>query len=95
MQASFTIASFTCKTALYVSEAEGIRTPDLRRAKAALSQTSTLAEVASIADGRRLVCSLDAAEYSKRCIGSHAFTQDQGERKGFMSRRVCVSEGTS
>jgi len=42
-----------------------------------------------------LARSLDAAEYSKRCIGSHAFTQDQGERKGFMRRRVCVSAGTS
>src|SRR5919112_2784461 len=42
-----------------------------------------------------LAHSLNAAEYFKRCIGSHAFMQDQGERKGFMSRRVCVSEGTS
>ena len=47
----------------------------------------------------RIACvlanSLDATEYSKRCRRSHAFTQDQGERKGFTSRRVCVSEGTS
>jgi hypothetical protein len=42
-----------------------------------------------------LAHSLDAAEYSKRCRRSHAFTQDRGKRKGFMSRRVCVSEGTS
>src|SRR5215207_8185428 len=42
-----------------------------------------------------LAHSLDATEYSKRCRRSHAFTQDQGERKRFMSRRVCVSEGTS
>src|SRR5215208_3949661 len=42
-----------------------------------------------------LAHSLDATEYSKRCRRSHAFTQDQGERKRFMSRRVCVSEGAS
>src|SRR5215216_2627438 len=42
-----------------------------------------------------LANSLDAAEYSKRCRWSHAFTQDRGKRKGFMSRRVCVSEGAS
>ena len=85
---------FTCKTLALESGAEGIRIPDLRRAKAALSRTSTLTEVASIAEGW-CTRSLDAAEYSKRSIGSHAFTQDQSERKGFMSRRVCVSEGTS
>src|SRR5829696_4479839 len=42
-----------------------------------------------------LANSLDAAEYSKRCRWSHAFTQARGKRKGFMSRRVCVSEGAS
>jgi hypothetical protein len=33
---------FSCKTALFKSGAEGIRTPDLRRAKAALSETFAL-----------------------------------------------------
>jgi hypothetical protein len=32
--------SFTCKLPHFTSGAEGIRTPDLRRAKAALSQLS-------------------------------------------------------
>ncbi len=31
---------FTCRTASFISGAEGIRTPDLRRAKAALSRLS-------------------------------------------------------
>jgi hypothetical protein len=31
---------FSCKTSVFSSGAEGIRTPDLRRAKAALSQLS-------------------------------------------------------
>jgi hypothetical protein len=34
--------SFTCKAAYFKSGAEGIRTPDLRRAKAAFSETSVL-----------------------------------------------------
>ena len=33
-------ARFSCKTATFWSGAEGIRTPDLRRAKAALSRLS-------------------------------------------------------
>jgi hypothetical protein len=36
-----------------------------------------------------LVWSLDAVEYSKHCLRSRAFTQNQSEPKGFMSRRVC------
>src|SRR5919107_2558786 len=35
-----TAMSFICKSRYYKSGAEGIRTPDLRRAKAALSQLS-------------------------------------------------------
>jgi hypothetical protein len=38
---------------------------------------------------------LDAAEYSKRCLGSRTFTRDQSEPEGFMSRKVCFREGTS
>jgi hypothetical protein len=41
---------FSCKTANFKSGAEGIRTPDLRRAKAALSETFELIEVPSYAD---------------------------------------------
>jgi len=40
MLTSSTTSHFTCKTADFRSGAEGIRTPDLRRAKAALSRLS-------------------------------------------------------
>ena len=43
---------------------------------------------------RRVVLS-GATEDLEGRVKRLAFTQDQGECKGFMSRRVCVSEGTS
>ena len=40
LKSIFCSVVFSCKTAYFGSGAEGIRTPDLRRAKAALSQLS-------------------------------------------------------
>jgi len=39
--------------------------------------------------------SVDVADYFKRCLGSHTFTQVQSEPEGLTSRRVCFREGTS
>lgn len=39
--------------------------------------------------------SLDAVEYSKRWLLSHAFTEDQSEPEDFPSRRVYFREETS
>ena len=45
---------FTCKLGGFSSGAEGIRTPDLRRPKAALCETSALIEVPGYVDRRKL-----------------------------------------
>jgi hypothetical protein len=45
---------FTCKMRSFRSGAEGNRTPDLRRVKAALCETSALIEVPGYVDRRKL-----------------------------------------
>ena len=47
VRTSFRVLRFTCKSAGFRSGAEGIRTPDLRRAKAALSRLSYGPDLAS------------------------------------------------
>ena len=65
---------FSCKPTYFIIEAEGIRTPDLCRAKAALSKTFALINVEDMQDAGVGTYSLDAVEHSKRCHWSRALT---------------------